>query len=159
MTNDVYLFLSCLSIIHIIYTRREHYLIGFCDSSTATLNAPNKAVNWIFSLPPNDNRCLPLILCSSHLISVTCGETWLTRIDLNDPVDRSDSDSVTLQSEGNHMLPLSYLVMPVLVQSWGMLSLPSAEFPRRHRRDRWGHESSTAKRISKGERKGIENMG
>ena len=43
----------------------------FCESSTATLNAPKSAVSCIFSEPPTDSRCLDLNktvndACSTH---------------------------------------------------------------------------------------------
>ena len=70
----------------------------------------------------------------SRLISISSREKWLTRIDRDDPVNRSDSDSVIRQSAGNHMLPLSYPVTPVHVRFWGMLSLSSANVHRHQRR-------------------------
>lgn len=36
----------------------DAYVFPFCESSTATLNAPSKAESCIFSDPPSERRCL-----------------------------------------------------------------------------------------------------
>ena len=142
MTSFVSFILSILSQLYLcmsdaIFTTAVHYhhptisyLTCFWDNSTATLNAPNKAVNWIFSDPPRDNRCLSSASFSLQRLRVLLKKRGtliqnkclfrgikLTRIALDDPVDKSDSDSVILQFGGNRTLQQSYPVMRDLVQS------------------------------------------
>jgi hypothetical protein len=99
--------------IQLKYIRRSGlygFLILFCESSTAILKAPRRAVNCIFSEPPTDNLCLKSCISAPSRQGAIPDE--LTRTTLGGLIGISDSVLVARPSLENHMLQLLNPVMP-----------------------------------------------